>query len=577
MRTFARTLLLVVLLLLAGPAGAQTRSVEPEGATGRQEKPAVLARRAMVAAANAHAVDAGVEILRAGGSALDAAIAVQMVLGLVEPQSSGIGGGAFLLYWSQEETRVRTYDGRETAPAGARPDQFLDANRAPLSHEEAVVGGRAVGVPGLVRMLDLAHRNHGRLPWARLFAPAIRLAETGFAMSPRLHRLLERERALRADDAARRLFYGEDGRARPVGAILVNAAYGATLRALAAGGADAFYRGPIAEDVVSAVRAHAVPGSLALDDLARYRAVERDPVCGAYRLRRICGMGPPSSGAVGVLQMLGVLERTGFAEAAPHSADALHLFSEAGRLAYADRGRYVADPEFVSQPVAGLLDPAYLTERARLVGAQSMRRAAPGIPPGAHALGDAPELGLAGTSHISIVDARGDAVAMTTTIEDGFGSRILVRGFLLNNQMTDFAWLPESRGRPVANRIEPGKRPRSTMAPTFGFDSDGRLRIIAGSPGGTAIINYLAKTLVAMLDWGLDAQRAVSLPNFGSRNGPTEIERGSAYAPLAAALRERGHEVDLLTLTSGLHVIERTPEGWRGAADPRREGVARGD
>jgi gamma-glutamyltranspeptidase/glutathione hydrolase len=577
MRNFVRPLLLVLSLLLAELAGAQTRAVEPEGATGWQERPAVIARQAMVVAANPHAVDAGMEILRAGGSALDAAIAVQMVLGLVEPQSSGIGGGAFLLHWSQEHARLRSYDGRETAPAAARPDQFLDAGGKPLRHEEAVVGGRAVGVPGLLRMLDLAHRNHGRLPWARLFEPAIRLAESGFAMSPRLHRLLERERALRADDGARRLFYGEDGRARPAGATLVNAAYGATLRALAAGGAEAFYRGAMADDLVRAVRAHAVPGSLALDDLARYRAVERDPVCGTYRSWRVCGMGPPSSGGVGVLQVLGVLERTGFAQAAPHSADALHLFSEAGRLAYADRSRYIADPEFVSQPVAGLLDPAYLAERARLVGARSMQRAAPGIPSGAHALGDAPELGLAGTSHVSIVDGRGDAVAMTTTIEDGFGSRILVRGFLLNNQMTDFAWIPESGGRPVANRIEPGKRPRSTMAPTFVFDPDGRLRIIAGSPGGTAIINYVAKTLAAILDWRLDAQRAVALPNFGSRNGPTEIERGSAYAPLAPELRARGHEVDLLVLTSGLHVIERTPEGWRGGADPRREGVARGD
>jgi gamma-glutamyltranspeptidase/glutathione hydrolase len=535
------------------------------------------ASQAMVVAANPHAADAGLEILRAGGSAVDAAIAVQMVLGLVEPQSSGIGGGAFMLHWSPKTRRVRSYDGRETAPMAARADRFLDVQGRPLARAEAVFGGRAVGVPGVLRMLELAHRDHGKLPWARLFEPAIRLAEKGFAISPRLHRELQDDRYLRSDPAARRLFCDEDGNARPVGEIVANPEYAATLRAIAAGGADAFYRGAIAQDIVRAARTHAVPGDLALEDLARYRAIERAPVCGPYRRWRVCGMGPPSSGGVGVLQLLGILERSGFADAPPQSVEALHLFAEAGRLAYADRARYIADPAFVPQPVAGLLDPAYLDARARLIGERSMGRAQAGVPPGATALQDAPGYAIAGTSHISIVDAEGDAVAMTTTIEDAFGSRVMVRGFLLNNELTDFAFVPDSDGRAVANRVAPGKRPRSTMAPTLVFDPDGRLRLVAGSPGGPAIINYVAKAIVGVLDWGLDPQTAAALPNFGSRNGPTNIERGSAYEALIPPLRARGHQIRVRKLTSGLHLIERVPGGWRGGADPRREGVVRGD
>jgi len=577
MRHFGTAAVLAFGLLVAPCAAAQLRDEPPEAATGRSAKQSFVAQRTMVVAANPHAADAGIEMLRAGGSAVDAAIAVQMVLGLVEPQSSGIGGGAFLLHWSQDARRVRSYDGRETAPAAARATRFLGADGTPLSPREAIVGGRPVGVPGLLRMLELAHREHGRLPWAQLFEPAIRLAETGFAMSPRLHRLLDRERDLDADPLARQLFYTADDRARPVGERIVNAEYAATLRAIAAGGADVFYRGAIAEDLVRAVRGHPNAGDLTLEDLAGYSALEREPVCGAYRGRHICGMGPPTSGGIGVLQMLGILERSPFATAPPQSAEALHWFSEAGRLVYADRLRYVADPAFVPQPVAGLLEPEYLAARARLLGARSIGRAPAGEPRGAAALSDAEEFALAGTSHVSIVDERGDAVAMTTTIEDGFGSRIMVRGFLLNNQLTDFAWVPEAGGRPVANRVEAGKRPRSSMSPTFVFDADGTLRIIAGSPGGTAIINYVAKALVAMLDWGMDAQTAVALPNFGSRNGPTEIELGTAYAALIPELRAHGHDVNVLGLTSGLHVIERVPAGWRGGADPRREGVARGD
>jgi len=544
-------------------------------ATGPQ--PAASAKRFMVAAAHPLAVEAGVEALRAGGSALDAAIAVQLVLGLVEPQSSGIGGGAFLLHWSESERRVRSYDGRETAPAAARPDRFLGASGKPLAFMDAAASGKSVGVPGALRMLELAHRRHGRIAWAKLFAPAIRLAEAGYPMPPRLHRLLQQESALRNSPAARVLYYRADDRPRPAGTRIANPDYAATLRAIAAFGADALYSGTIAEDMVRAVAAHPRPGDLSLADLQAYRAIEREPVCGRYRARRICGMGPPSSGGIALLQILGILERTGFERAAPNSELAAHLFAEAARLAYADRARYLADPDFVPQPVEGLLEPAYLDARARLIGERSMGQAAPGAPRGAPgALGQMLQEHSAGTSHISIVDARGDAVAMTSSIESAFGSRIMVRGFLLNNQLTDFAFVPADGGRALANRIEPGKRPRSSMAPTLVFGADGRLEMVLGSPGGSAIINYVAKTLVATLDWRLDVQSAVALPNFGSRNGPTEIERATAYETLAPALRERGHDIRLLEFTSGLHAIERVPGGWRGGADPRRDGVARG-
>ena len=549
-----------------------------------QPQEAAIARRFMVAAANPHAVEAGVEVLRTGGSALDAAIAVQMVLGLVEPQSSGIGGGAFLLHWSRAEKRVRSYDGRETAPAAARADRFLDSSGKPLAFTQAVASGLAVGVPGVLRMLELAHQRHGRARWAELFEPAIRLAEQGFPMSPRLHRLLEKENALRDSAAARALFYGADDLPRPVGSPVRNPEYAATLRAIAAFGADAFYSGTIAADIVAAVRSHARPGDVTLEDLAGYHALEREPLCADYRDRRVCSMAPPGGG-LSVLQILGILERTGFRRAAPNSADAVHIFSEAGRLAYADRARYLADPDFAAVPVAGLLDAAYLDARARLVGERSLGRAEPGAPRGAPAaLGERPGVEAAGTSHVSIVDVRGDAVSMTTTIESPFGSRIMVRGFLLNNELTDFSFVPESGrradkdgARAVANSVEAGKRPRSAMSPTLVFWRDGALQAALGSAGGAVIIGYIAKTLVAMLDWGLDAQGAVSLANFGSRNGPTEIERGSAYEILAPALRARGHEVLLLDLNSGTQAIERARGGWRGGADPRREGVARGE
>jgi len=415
-----------------------------------------------------------------------------------------------------------------------------------------------VGVPGALRMLEAAHRRHGRLPWAELFQPAIRLAEQGFEVSPRLHAVLDAERFLRADAEAAALYY-PDGKAVPAGALLVNSLYGKTLRKIAREGAQAFYQGELAAAMVQAVRGNAKPGDLAAEDFKAYRALERDPVCGPYRQWRICSMGPPSSGGIAVLQMLGILERTNFARAPPQSVEAVHLFAEAGRLAFADRARYLGDPDFTTVPVARLLNSSYLQKRAQLIGERSMRLAVPG------------DTEAAGTSHLSIVDAKGDAVAMTTTIEASFGSRTMVRGFLLNNELTDFDFIP---GTP--NEVGPRKRPRSSMAPTMVFDAGGRLRLVLGSPGGAMIINYVAKTLVAALDWGMDVQAAAAVPNFGSRNGPTLLERGSALEALKDGLTAKNHLVELVPLTSGVHAIERVPGGWRGGADPRREGVAAG-
>jgi gamma-glutamyltranspeptidase/glutathione hydrolase len=538
--------------------------------------PAALAAPAMVAAANPHASRAGVEILRAGGSALDAAIAAQMVLNLVEPQSSGIGGGAFLLHWNAAQKRISAYDGRETAPAASRPDRFLRPDGSPMGLGEAIGSGRSVGVPGVLRALELAHAQHGRLPWRRLFEPAILLAEAGFAVSPRLHRLIVSDPLLKRNAAARAYFFLPDGSALPIGHRLKNSELAAVLRRIANEGPDAFYRGDIARDMAMAVASQPRPGDLTEEDLAAYRAVQREAVCGNYRGRRICGMPPPSSGGIAVLAILGILERFPMTGVRPGSSQAVHLFSEAGRLAYADRDHYVGDPGFVRVPAAGLIDPAYLRERALLVKPEkSMVQAKPGNPVGATvSLGADATLESAGTSHLSVVDAQGNAVAMTTTVESAFGSRILVQGFLLNNQLTDFSFVPEEGGKPLANRVEPGKRPRSSMAPTLVFAPDGNLSMTLGSAGGTAIINYVAKALVGVIDWKQSLQRAIAAPNMGSRNRETEIERGSALESVAASLSAMGHPVAVVDQVSGTQGIARTSGGLSGGADPRREGVA---
>lgn len=567
------------------PAGMQA----PEGATGFTEKNAVVSKRFMAAAAHPLATGAGYRILKAGGSAVDAAIAMQMVLTLVEPQSSGIGGGAFLLH--SDGSTVKAFDGRETAPASANERLFQDAGGKPLRFHDAVVGGRSVGVPGVLRALELAHREYGRLPWDSLFAPAIELADGGFSVSPRLAALLRSEQHLKKDAAAAAYFYDRAGQPWPAGHLLKNRDLAQVFAIIARGGADAFYRGQIARDIEVRVRAHpAGPGGLSAADLAGYEARVREPVCTDYRHWTICGMPPPSSGGIAIAQMLGMLEtkdlrQTPPVRGVPHP-QAVHLFSEAGRLAYADRSRYVADTDFVSLPGGGigpLIDKRYLASRGALIGERSMGTARPGEPLGrklAWGTDASPE--RPSTSHISVVDAYGNGLSMTTTIEDAFGSRQMVRGFLLNNQLTDFSFVAADADGPVANRVEPGKRPRSSMAPTLVFEKGSRQLVMSiGSPGGSAIINYVGKALIGTLDWELDMQQAISLPNFGSRNGPTELERGRVPASLADTLKSRGHDIRFMDHTSGLQGIMRVRiDGevlWLGGADPRREGTVMGE
>jgi gamma-glutamyltranspeptidase/glutathione hydrolase len=558
----------------------------PEVDSGWTDKPGWQARHWMVAAAHPLAADAGFQILQAGGSVVDAAIAVQMVLNLVEPQSSGIGGGAFLVNWDGKSVKV--FDGRETAPAKASEALFQKDGK-PMPFYEGVVGGHSVGVPGVLRMLELAHKHDGKLPWADLFQPAIRLAEHGFAISPRLATLLKSDKYLMLDPTARAFFYNVDGSPKTAGTILKNPELAAVLREVAQRGADAFYTGPIAHDIVAKVQMHSSnPGLLSETDMAGYQAREREALCFDYRQAHVCGPPPPSSGPLALGEIFGVLEHTPIARDKPVrnpngslnlSAEAVHLYSEAARLAYADRAYYAADGEMVKVPIAGLLDAAYLKQRAKLIDEWSMGTAQPGQPADmglSNGHDQSPE--LPSTSQISIVDGEGHAVSMTTSIEDAFGSRQMVRGFLLNNQLTDFSFASvDSEGRPIANRVQPGKRPRSSMSPLLVFDKPtGQFIMAIGSPGGSAIINYVGKVLLGTLDWGLTIQDAIALPNFGSRNGPTELEQGRVPDSLVQALQDRGHDVRLMPQTSGLQGIMRTPQGWFGGADPRREGVAMG-
>ncbi|WP_454765530.1 gamma-glutamyltransferase [Cupriavidus campinensis] len=572
----------------------------PEVSSGyRPDMTTSVAQKHMAAAANPLATEAGREILRAGGSAIDAAVAMQAVLTLVEPQATGIGGGAFIMYWDGK--RVQAYDGRETAPAGATENLFLRADGKPMEFSEGQIGGRSVGVPGVLRALEMAHRQHGRLPWARLFQRAIALAEDGFPMSQRLYTQVAADKFMMGSPEMAGYFLDTQGKAKPVGTMIKNPQLARTLREIAKSGPNVFYNGPIAQDIAAKVNGHANPGSLSAADLKGYRAKERVPVCTDYKRWKVCGMPPPSSGGIAIAQILGTLEalekrdpRYALASLKPQPVNtparmeaaplAVHAMAEADRLAYADRGLYVADADFVPVDVAAMVSPAYLAERAALIGDKSMGKAQPGTPPGTK-VAFAPDRSppRISTSQIVAVDNRGGALSMTTTIESYFGSHIMVRGFMLNNELTDFSFAPSENGKPVANRVQAGKRPRSSMAPTLVFErQSGKLVAALGSPGGSQIIEYVSKTLVGLLDWDMDVQTAVGMANFGSRNGPTEVEKGLVTPQLVESLRGMGHQVAEIEMTSGTQAIMRKAApngrmGWAGGADPRREGVALGD
>lgn len=563
-------------------AGTGKLAASPRTATAMQAKAAglpVAAQDWMVVAAHPLAVQAGADVLTAGGTAADAMVAVQAVLGLVEPQSSGLGGGAFLVWHDGATGVITTLDGRETAPLEATPRLFQGPDGQPLKFFEAVVGGRSVGTPGTPALMVEAHRRWGRADLAGLLEPAIGLAEDGFAVSPRLAMLVKNDAERLAVHPATAAYFLPGGVPLAEGDVLRNPAYAETLRALADHGADGFYTGPVAESIVGAVQgAAANPGVLGMIDLAIYRVKERPAVCAPYRGYEVCGMGPPSSGALALGQILGMLEGFDLAALGPDNPESWRLIGDASRLAFADRGRYVADSDFVPVPVQGMLDPGYLHKRAGLLlGDDALPEVTPGAPEFDHTLlwADGDTLEQPSTTHISIVDSYGNVLSMTSTIENAFGSRVMAGGFLLNNELTDFSFRSHVDGVPVANRVEPGKRPRSSMAPTIVLRG-GAPVLAVGSPGGSSIIGYVAQALVGHLDWGMDVQQAVAAGHLLNRFGIYDLEAGTEAEALADPLRAMGYEVRLGAQTSGLHAISLGPEGLEGGADPRREGIALG-
>jgi gamma-glutamyltranspeptidase/glutathione hydrolase len=540
-----------------------------------------IARHHMIVAAEPDAAAAGLTMLRAGGSAVDAAIAAQMVLALEEPQASGIGGGSYMIV--SDGTRLRAYDGRETAPASAKPGMFLDSQGKPRGHADAVPGGLSVGVPGTIAVLALAHKTHGRLAWARLFAPAIKLADEGFTVPPRLAiELGDGGPALAAMPDIRANFFNPDGTPLHAGQTWRNPKLAQTLRIIAKAGPNGFYKGAIAADIAQAVtKAPVNPTIMTPADLAGYRARTRAPLCGSYRAYRICSLPPSTSGGTTVLQILGLLQRFPSAQLQPRTLSMVHLMSEAERLAYADRGRWLGDTDFVTVPLKGLLDHAYLDARSRLIDPlHAMDKAEPGTPPMKTGMLDfAPQHRQIenGTSQIAVVDDRGEALSMTTSVEGPFGARIMADGFLLNNQLTDFSFEPEIDGRPVANAPAAGKRPLSAMSPVIVFGPDGKFFAALGSPGGRQIIGYVAQALVDLIDGHLSMDAAAAEPRHLDMNGPVLIEQGSPLESLAPGLTMMGHQIRAIRFDSGVNGIMRAPGGYAGGSDPHREGVALGD
>lgn len=570
--------LLVPFLMLAGCTQPASIAVPP--ATAAAAAPgSVVAARGAVSAAHPLAAEAGREMLARGGSAADAALATMLVLTIVEPQSSGIGGGGFLLYHDAETGRLSTIDGRETAPASATPSMFLDAAGQPKPFSEVVRGGLSVGVPGNLRLAEHAHAKFGKLPWATVFAPAIRIARDGFAVTPRLHNFLVQRRAfLAGSPAAQALFYEADGSAKPTGSIVRNPALASLLEQLATRGADAFYSGEPAANLVAAVTtAPTNPSGMTVADVANYHVKERPPVCGQYRVYRICGMAPPSSGGITVFAILKQLEGHDLAALGPANVEAWHLIAESMRLAYADREAYIADPGFVTVPTDGLVDPAYLASRGRLI---SRDRAQPivtaGTPTGAPQLAMAPDPEVGGTSHFVAADAAGDVASYTSTIESVFGSGLVVDGYVTNNELTDFNFVPKVAGKPVANSIAPGKRPRSSMSPTIVYGPDGKVLVAIGAAGGPTIIAQVAKALIGVLDWKLPVQEAIALPQIVAIGNRVRVEQGTSLEAMAPQLRAYGHNIEIVPLPLKANAVERVGNGWRGAADPRGEGRAVG-
>jgi gamma-glutamyltranspeptidase/glutathione hydrolase len=539
--------------------------------------PPQAAARGAVSSADPRATEAGRSILAAGGSAADAALATMVALTVVEPQSSGIGGGGFLVYHDEASDRLSTFDGREEAPAAATQSRFLGRDGKPLPFREAQAGGRSVGVPGNFRLMELAHARHGKLPWARLFEPAIRLARDGFMITPRLHQALRNNESLVKLTAwGRDTYYGADGQPLAVGTSVRNPELARLLEAVAARGPDYYYNGPPAQALVRAVTtAPRNPSDMTTGDVATYDAKEREPVCGVYRNHRICGMGPPSSGATTVLAILEQIERFDLAALGPDSPEAWHLIAESMRLAYADREAYIGDPDHVRVPVAGLVDPAYLASRSALISPdRALANVAAGTPPGAPRVTAAADGEVPSTSHFVAVDRDGNVASYTSTIEAGFGSGVTVDGYFLNNQLTDFSFVPSANGAPVANRVEGGKRPRSSMAPTIAYGPDGEVRIAVGAAGGPTIIMQVAKALIGVIDWNLSAQAAIALPGLWIRGDGIFVEDGTPLAAMIPALAAKGHRVTAGEAPFKGNAIERVGGRWVGAADPRSEGVS---
>lgn len=569
------------LLFLSSPSYAFQASdtVAPQISTTNSSKPLVKAKEFMVATANPHASQAGLDILKAGGSAADAAIAIQLMLGLVEPQSSGLGGGAILLYWDNSAKKLIALDGRETAPKAIKPEVFLDKEGKPLQFMDAVVGGRSVGTPGTVKLLEHLHKNYGKLAWSDLFKAPIALAEKGFAVTPHMaEQVAASAESLAKFPSTKAYFFNAEGQPLSAGVNRNNPDYAATLKTIAEQGAKGFYEGPIAQAIVDTVKnSPDTAGSLSLEDLSAYTVKEREVICMNYRAHEVCGMGTPTSGGLAMAQILGMLKEYDLSKFGADSPDSWRLIGDATRLAFADRNRYVADSDFIKVPTQGMLDPAYLKQRAELLkGSTGLKAVEPGnFTATTQSRVDDNSLELPSTSHFVVIDKAGNIVSMTTTIENGFGSRLMTNGFLLNNELTDFSFVSEENGQAVANRIEPNKRPRSSMAPTIVF-KDKQPVLAIGSPGGSNIIAYTTNSIIGYLDWGMDIQKAVAMPHMVNRTGDYYLEKGTDAEKYKPVFEEMGYTVKVDNLNSGLHAIAIKADGLEGGADPRRDGVVLG-